>query len=347
MVDLDDPHPILIGNKTKVFKNFVDENIIFLQPTRIVSRKRIEVGFRLVKNLFDERKFLNKFNEAPNLKLTILVTGPIPPGQSAYFIKLIKRFKDLLDSFPEEKASRIHLGFMFSEFDKKAFKKKFEFPIGIPELYNVASLILLPSKTEGRGLPIIEATASGVPIFCRRYFPENVYSEVIGEHLPENERLKVIEYDGKVITANHVEMVTQRVFFAHKYVVEIMHNKNVVKKRYSIKSLSNNIDKIIHQLYLQLLDNAKSVDYVQKSFVKYEKLNNENITLVKQIVNTENRYFMQGYGNLTFMLYLKSLIDPSFFRVEEQAIRGRAMEFAKNQIQTDLKYTDISIHKIH
>ncbi len=347
LVDLDDPHPILIGNKTKVFKNFVDENIIFLQPTRIVSRKRIEVGFRLVKNLFDERKFLNKFNEAPNLKLTILVTGPIPPGQSAYFIKLIKRFKDLLDSFPEEKASRIHLGFMFSEFDKKAFKKKFEFPIGIPELYNVASLILLPSKTEGRGLPIIEATASGVPIFCRRYFPENVYSEVIGEHLPENERLKVIEYDGKVITANHVEMVTQRVFFAHKYVVEIMHNKNVVKKRYSIESLSNNIDKIIHQLYLQLLDNAKSVDYVQKSFVKYEKLNNENITLVKQIVNTENRYFMQGYGNLTFMLYLKSLIDPSFFRVEEQAIRGRAMEFAKNQIQTDLKYTDISIHKIH
>ncbi len=347
LVDLNNPHPILIGNKTKVFNNFVDENIIFLQPTRIVSRKRIEVGFRLVKELFEKRKFLNKFNEAPNLKLTILVTGPIPPGQGGYFIKLIKRFKELLDSFPEEKASRIHLGFMFSEFDKKSFKKKFEFPIGIPELYNVASLILLPSKTEGRGLPIIEATASGVPIFCRRYFPENVYSEVIGEHLPENERLKVIEYDGKKITANHVEMITQRVFFAHKYALEIKKNKNVVKKRYSIESLSNNIEKIIHQLYLQLQSNSKSVDYIQKSLTKYKKLNNENCELVHKIVNTENRYFMQGYGNLTFMLYLKSLIDPSFFRIEEQRIRGRVMEFAKKQIATDKKNDDVSISRIN
>jgi len=121
LVDLDNPHPILIGNVTKVFKNFVDENIIFLQPTRIVSRKRIEVGFKLVKELFESKRFLNKFYESPNLKLTILVTGPIPPGQSGYFIKLISRFKELLDSFPEEKASRIHLGFMFSEFDKKAW----------------------------------------------------------------------------------------------------------------------------------------------------------------------------------------------------------------------------------
>ena len=342
LVDLDNPHPILIGNKTKVFKNFIDENIIFLQPTRIVSRKRIEVGFRLVKELFEKRKFLNKFNEAPNLKLTILVTGPIPPGQSGYFIKLIKRFKELLDSFPEEKASRIHLGFMFSEFDKKSFKKKFEFPIGIPELYNVASLILLPSKTEGRGLPIIEATASGVPIFCRRYFPENVYSEVIGEHLPENERLKVIEYNGKKITANHVEMITQRVFFAHKYGLEIKHNKNVVKRRYSIKSLSDNIEKVVKQLYSQLLCNQKSVEYIKETFERYKKLNNENNDLVNEIVNTENRYFMQGYGSLKFMLNLKSLIDPSFFRVEEQAIRGRAMEFAKNQINTDLEYNDLS-----
>lgn len=347
LVDLYDPHPILIGNKTKVFKNFVDENIIFLQPTRIVSRKRIEVGFRLIKELFEKKKFLNKFYEAPDLKLTILVTGPIPPGQGSYFIKLIKRFKELLDSFPEEKASRIHLGFMFSEFDKKSFKKKFRFPIGIAELFNVASLILLPSKTEGRGLPIIEATASGVPIFCRRYFPENVYSEVIGEHLPENERLKVIEYDGKNISAIHVEMITQRVFFAHKYLQEIKHNKRVVKKRYSISSLSDNIDKIVYQLYLQLLENRSSIQYVKKSFLKYKKLNNENNDLVNKIVNTENRYFMQGYGNLTFMLYLKSLIDPSYFRVEKQKIRGRAMEFAKNQINTDLEHNYVSLNVIH
>ena len=347
LVDLENPHPILIGNETKVFKNFVDENIIFLQPTRIVSRKRIEVGFRLIKELFENTKFLNKFYESPNLKLTILVTGPIPPGQGNYFKKLIIRFKELLDSFPEEKASRIHLGFMFSEFDKKSFKKKFKFPIGIPELYNVASLILLPSKTEGRGLPIIEAAASGIPIFCRRYFPENVYSEVIGEHLPENERLRVIEYKGKKITSNHVRSITQRVFFAHKYVFEIKHNKEVVKKRYSITSLSENIEEIVNKLYIQQLDNQPSINYVQNSFKKYKEINNKDIDLYSQLINNENRYFMQGYGNLSFMIYLKSLIDPSYFRVEEQKIRGRAMEFARKQINTDSKYHKLSTETIH
>jgi len=221
---------------------------------------------------------------------------------------------------------------MFSEFDKKSFKKRFAFPIGIPELYNVASLILLPSKTEGRGLPIIEATASGVPIFCRRYYPENVYSEVIGEHLPENERLNVIEYDGKKITAKHVELITQRVFFAHKYIQEIKNNKKVVKKRYSISSLSNNINKIVYQLYLQLHENENSINYVKEAFLKYKELNNENSDLVCKLVDTENRYFMQGYGNLSFMLYLKSLIDPSFFRVEEQREKFTNMTICKEEI---------------
>ena len=346
LVDLDDPHPILIGNKTKIFKNFVDENIIFLQPTRIVSRKRIEVGFRLVKELFESKRFMNKFKESPNLKLTILVTGPIPPGQESYFTKLLKRFKELLDSFPEEKADLIHLGFMFSEFDKKSFKKHFPFPIGIPELYNIASLILLPSKTEGRGLPIIEAAASGVPIFCRRYYPENVYAEVIGEHLPEEDRLKVIEYDGKIITAQHVEMITQRVFFAHKYRHEISHNKKVVQKRYSIAALSDNILDIVRRIYLQLLSPDETINYVRKSLEHYRMINEQDADLVSELVNTDNRYFLQGYGNLTFMLYLKSLIDPSYFRVEEQRIRGRIMEFARNLVTKDLELQEVSKDKI-
>ncbi|MBN1253014.1 MAG: phosphodiester glycosidase family protein [Bacteroidales bacterium] len=347
LVDISNPQPILIGNQTKVFSNFVDENIILLQPTRIVSRKRIEVGFRLIKKLFDNKKFLKKFYESPHLKLTLLVTGPIPPGQGEYFKKLILRFQELIKSLPQEKASRIHLGFMFSEFDKKAFRAKFEDPIGIPELFNIASLILLPSKTEGRGLPIIESTASGVPIFCRRYFPENVYAEVIGEHLPENDRLKVIEFDGKEIKSTHLHDITERIFFPHMYIAEIEHNKRVVKKRFSLTSLRENIEEILYKLYLQISDNTKLEGKVESTFKQYEKLNKKDCKLVNKLVDTENRYFMQGYGKLAFMLYLKSLIDPSYFRVEQQKIRGRSMEFAKNLVQEDIFYKDIDIIKIH
>ena len=41
---------------------------------------------------------------------------------------------------------------------------------------------------------------------------------------------------------------------------------------------------------------------------------------LKAIMNVETRHYMPGYGRLSFMIYLKSLIDPSFFRVEEQLL---------------------------
>ena len=38
---------------------------------------------------------------------------------------------------------------------------------------------------------------------------------------------------------------------------------------------------------------------------------------------------MPGYGRLSFIIYLKSLIDPSFFREEKQLRRGRIMNYAR------------------
>ncbi len=35
------------------------------------------------------------------------------------------------------------------------------------------------------------------------------------------------------------------------------------------------------------------------------------------------------------MLYLKSLIDPSYFRIEEMEVKGMAFSFAQKLIQTD------------
>lgn len=145
---------------------FLSENIIFLQPTRIISRKRIELGFDLVGKMLHVESLKKKIRESKDLKITILITGPIPLGQYAYFQKLLKRFQDLLEKIDLEFRKRVYLGFLFSEMDKKRFRNQFENPIGIPELYSISSLILLPSKTEGRGLPIIEAAAAGVPIFA-------------------------------------------------------------------------------------------------------------------------------------------------------------------------------------
>ena len=331
LVDTENPEPILLklGGKSKVANGFTEENIMFLQPTRIISRKRIETSFNLVKKLFSNKIFINKFKESSKLKLTILVTGPIPLGQYSYFNKLLVHFYEMADEIPQEFHERIHLAFMFSELDKEHFKLKFKDPINIPDLYSIASLILLPSKTEGRGLPIIEAAAAGVPIFCRRYYPENVYSEVIGEHLPEKERLKVIEFSGKEITSKHVDDIILRVLFPHKFIDEIEQNKNVVKTRYSIEALSKNFENIFYQLYLQLKPNNKSIQTVKKALTEYENIVKFTNDDLKSIINDENRQYLPGYGRLAFMIYLKSLIDPSYFRVEQQKIRGRILDFAQ------------------
>ncbi|PLX13340.1 MAG: hypothetical protein C0597_11830, partial [Marinilabiliales bacterium] len=334
LVSPDNPRPILIGaRKTKRLSKFLNENILFLQPTRIISRKRIEIGFELIEKLFDDPDFYKKFKETKHLKLTILITGPIAAGHFEYFKRLVRKFNELLEILDDEVNNKIYLAFLFSELDKQKFKKHFDHPVGIPELYNIASLILLPSKTEGRGLPIIEASACCTPIFCSRYYPENVYSEVIGEHLPHSERLKVIEFDGKTIAKKHVKKIIDRVFFPHQFSDEILQNHQVVDKRYSLNALKSNIEEICYSMYRQLKMNKKIIRKVKNAISEYKDFCNYSSIGLNQLLNTKNREYLPGYGRLRFMIMLKSLIDPSYFRVEEQMIRGIAYNYAHEMVQ--------------
>ena len=328
LVDINNNRPILIGAKTKPIEKFLNENIIFLQPTRIIARKRIELGFKLIKRLFRNQNVINRLLSTPNLKLTILVTGPIATGHYEYFQILIRRFSELLNILDPLLRERVYLAFFFSELDKEIFKRKFSHPVGLPELYNIASLVLLPSRTEGRGLPIIEAAACGTPVLCRRYFPEDVYAEVIGEHLPENDRLKVIEFDGKKISSKHTDEVVYRVLFPHMYASEVAHNKKVVQKRYSLSSLTTTINSIVKILHFQMSESEKHISKTKETLKKYRELMDNKNPAFEKIIKTGNRQYLPGYGKMSFMLNLKSLIDPSAFRVEEQQIRSYAHSYA-------------------
>ncbi|MEA3496962.1 MAG: phosphodiester glycosidase family protein [Bacteroidota bacterium] len=339
--------PVLVGSKSIDEFDFIGNNIVFLQPTRIISRKKIEVNFKLIEKLFKNNIFIEKFKSNPHLNLTIIVSGPISSGQNAYFFKLLKFYDDFLKTLTARIRKRIFIGFLFSELDKSRFINHFEKPIGIPELYNIASLILLPSETEGRGLPIIEATACGIPIFCRRYFPENVYSEVIGENLEEELRLKVFEFDGKRIPNYLVDEIAQTIIFPQSRTETILHNRNAIEKRYSLNALYENMDTILFALFLQLKTNKEQFDYTKSKIEEYEKHTNFRNKYTNLLINEKNRHYMPGSGRLAFMLYLKSLIDPSFFRVEEMEIRGYVFDFAKILIDNLKKNEEIPIEKIH
>ena len=335
LVDEKNQLPILIGEGTTRVDRFIKENIILLQPTRIISRKRIETSFNLLLKMFQEEEMIRRFIKTSHLKMTLIITGPIASGHYGYYKKLVERFRDLLSELDPELKKRVYLALLFGGLDRDAFKEKYENPAGIAELYNISSLVLLPSKTEGRGLPIIEATACGTPIFCRRYEPEQVYSEVIGEHLGERDRLKVLEFKGKRITDGMVKRIADRIFFPHRYTDEIRHNQRVVYKRYSLDALNENLYQILQRLYQQLKGSEKTLRIVRESLDDYREMvgfSNENL---HALLDTRHRQYLPGYSKLGFMYMLKSLIDPSFFRVEQQLIRGKAYHFCQSIVFND------------
>lgn len=322
--------PILLGHTKVINFDFVDNNIVFLQPTRVISRKSIELNFKLISTLVLEQRFRQKFEDNPKLKITLIVSGPIPHGQRDYYSKLLQDFTLFLENLPKEFKSKVFLGFLFSEFDKDHFKQKYIAPIDILQLYHIASLILLPSQTEGRGLPILEAAASGTPIFCRQYEPRAVYEEVIGNHLDEKNRLRVLEFKGNKLSINLINKIIEQVFYPQNSVDDVTHNLNVIKNRYSYESLEDNIRGILEILHFQLNTNYANEEHkvVGDLFARYKSLTNYKNVDLDAIMNQNTRHYLPGYGRLSFMILLKSLIDPSFFRVEEQLIKGRVLNYA-------------------
>ncbi len=346
LVDPRRPQPILVGASQRLKPSLSDNNIVLLQPTRVTLRKRIELGFWLISLLFQNPDFITNFEGNPQLTLTILVSGAVPVDQMDYFKKIIYEFGNLLQTLPTTFKHRLFLGFLFSEIDTLRFKKHFEQPIGMAGLYNIASLVMLPSETEGRGLPIIEATACGVPIFCNRYYPEEVYSEVVGKHLSKKDRLKVIEFEGE-IQQTQVQEIIERIFFPQNYIKELEHNQRVVQERFSLDALRKDLERILYKFYLQLKDDT---DYRQKAaqlLQEYLQLCSLEKTEVGALVNTEQRTYLPGYGRLGFFLRSKSLIDAHVFRKEVRLNKGMMMRFSLKVFRETLTKEPLTEEQFH
>ncbi len=252
----------------------------------------------------------------------------------------------MLNDLPPEYKDKVFIGFLFSEFDKIEFKRKFKKPLTIADLYNASSLILLPSENEGRGLPLVEAAYAGKPVFCRRYEPQQVYAEVIGEHLDESLRLKVLEFKEK-ISDKLVHRIVKRIFYPHDALETVIHNRSVIKRRFNIDGLQKTFEEIFYKQYLQLKSLSTTYEKTARYFDEYKQTFCCEDKELSKVINTKTRECLPGYGRLGFMLYLKSLIDPSFFRVEEQNIRGDAHLYAQNIVRANTKKKKLDIEVYH
>jgi len=334
--------PLFLGMEKDISCDFTRDNIILLQPTRIITRKNIQRNFELLGNLLKHDPFKEYLKDNKNIKITHHITGPIAMGHHEYFISLLREFQRLLEELPSEFQRRVFLSFTFGMEVNQTSREKNYSPLLIEEIFAVSSLVLLASETEGRGLPIIEASATGVPIISNRYHPVEVFKEVIGEDLDPAERLQIFEFPapGEKYTTSLLKEITEVLIDPDSHDRVVAHNIKVVKKRFSAEALINTFDDCLHILWRRFKQKNTFKEVIDAlSAHRSRTLYNSKF---KSLVHSKKRSYLPGYTILEFMIYLKSLIDPSFFRIEEKELKGRTMNFALDLLRVYEKGSTIT-----
>jgi hypothetical protein len=257
--------------------------------------------------------------------------------------RLIREFSKLVPRLPAAVRDRVYVAFLFSEFDRRKFRARHPDPIGMPELYNIASLTVLLSKTEGRGLPLVESAACGVLIATCRYEPADVFSAVIGEHLAREDRLDVNIFAGTHFKDSTVEKLCDRLLSADRSDDTRRHNRRVVEHRFSAEVLTRDLGRILEKLYLQMQEPKHWMVGASDAMERFAERVAVESPELDALLETRQREYLPGFGRMGFMLMLKSLIDPSYFRVEEQRLRGMAFEFALRLIRETGQTRDLSL----
>lgn len=332
--------PLLLGLRNDLPHSLLSANLLLLQPTRIIARKCIQRNFAFIKELLQHLPFSRAFNEYDDLRITLYITGPVAfpfSEHSDYFNELTKAFKTFLLALPKHYQQRVFIAFNFGAEKNAAFQARSYKRLKIHEIYAVANLVLLPSKQEGRGLPLLESASAGVPILTSRYHPEKVFCEVIGEHLKKDLRLHVLEFPADDrFTPQQLDTITH--LFMDPYGQNHNHNRKVINKRYSHKVLTHTLEDFLYKLWFNCRWHKKLFKPIKKVFKRYHQQSNFSKQF-NEVVLCKNRKYLPGISDIEYMSYLKSLIDPSYFRMEEKEVKGRIMDHARYLIDNFIQRT--------
>ncbi len=217
-----------------------EKTLYCLQPTRIIGRKRIPMDLQILESLFHHQPFAEAFANDPDYQLVLHITGPIPIEHQADLDEVLQAYQHLCGSVDPQVANRIFLAFSVGTENHACFKEKGFEPLCIEEIYRLANVILFPSETEGRGLPIVESSACGIPIICSRYHPVSVFEEVVGEHLTPPERIEYIEFPEDGCYPNELlDKFTALLLKPEEFDAMKKHNKKAVHDRYSMAMIQN------------------------------------------------------------------------------------------------------------
>ena len=133
---------------------FFEKDIIAFFPTRVLERKNIEKGIDIIHEL-----------KNLGLKVSYVITGMPDPHNKA-----TAGYYDFLRKYIRKKKAEKDVIFVADT--RQSDGSKFKIDLNkLRSLYSLCDILLMPSKQEGFGLPLLEAGVFRMPIFCSNVDP--------------------------------------------------------------------------------------------------------------------------------------------------------------------------------
>lgn len=126
------------------------DSVVLLLPARIVRRKRIETAIQLVESL-----------QTHNIRVDLLITGALDPHMAAGSPSAA--YAEFLATRIAASPIRQHLH-LLSEVGPLS-------PSDMTSLYQLCDAVILPSESEGFGLPALESALHCKPLLCNPIDP--------------------------------------------------------------------------------------------------------------------------------------------------------------------------------
>jgi glycosyltransferase involved in cell wall biosynthesis len=221
------------------------DTIYLLQPTRVIGRKRIKKDIELIDALLHYQDFRNEFNNNKKKQIILHITGPVPIEHQHDLEVILNTFIEVCKKLPKSVSNRLFLAFSVGTEEHSIFPEKGLKRLYIHDIYQLATAIVFPSETEGRGLPIVESSAGGVPIICSRYFPVEVFDEVVGKTLDEKEQIKYTLFPENGFPQGFLNSVTDLLLYPEKNKIINKQNRKAVQKRYSEAAMEANLQDLL------------------------------------------------------------------------------------------------------
>ncbi len=164
-----------------------ERDLVFVQPSRITPRKNIELSIHIVRGI-----------KLSGYDILLLLTGAYDPHERKA-VSYYRRLKYWISNLGLSDNIAILAEYVFKDGKRLTLDR-----VLIRDLYLMADMLLMPSKDEGFGLPLLEAGMIKLPIACSKIPPfEEIGEDVCFFDLQDPPMLtagRILEYLARINT---------------------------------------------------------------------------------------------------------------------------------------------------